>query len=167
MSIIRRATSAELSTCRPLHTVPSLFKKYIYARARTHARTHTTIFRMLYKWFWISISFKKISWEPGLRNWCSAVRGSNSVRGKGFFSSTNDSDHRWAHPVSYVWWVQGIITGVTHPGREFQPLTPSMLRMNGAIPLFSYMPSWRGEETFYSFYFLYSKITCSSLRMIW
>jgi hypothetical protein len=29
------------------------------------------------------------------------------------------------------------------------------------------MPSWRGEETLFSFYFLSSKITCSSLRMIW
>jgi hypothetical protein len=29
--------------------------------------------------------------------------------------------------------------------------------MNGVVPPVSYMPSWRGEETLYSFYFLSSK----------
>jgi len=57
--------------------------------------------------------------------------------------------------------------GVTQPGRECQPLTPSTLRMNGTISLLSYMRSWCGEETLYSFYVLSSKTTCSSLRMIW
>lgn len=56
--------------------------------------------------------------------------------------------------------------GVTQPGLECQPRTPSTLRMNGTISFLSSMPSWRGEETLYSFYFLSSKTTCSSLRMI-